>query len=157
MQLRNGIRPPAFHKAILSNRNRADEALLLAAQTLSLVYSFDGENVSEDELAELSPLAALVGKSAQEMFQALRRVRATWVGAAPKPLAGDSSSRNCQQVSINGPSGTFRRMQLRAFSFVLIASAFPLRSFSSEDFRLPKSAIRKPNRLSTNGSGPTGY
>lgn len=50
-------------------RHKPDEALLSAAQALSLVYSFEGEDVSNNEGAELSHLGNLIGKSAQEMFK----------------------------------------------------------------------------------------
>jgi hypothetical protein len=54
---------------LFHQRNQPDEALLSAARALSLVYSFEGENVSNDEKDELSPLGALIGRSAQEMFK----------------------------------------------------------------------------------------
>jgi hypothetical protein len=54
---------------LFHQRNQPDEAFMSAAQVLSLVYSFEGENVSKDEKDELSPLGALIGRSAQEMFK----------------------------------------------------------------------------------------
>ena len=54
---------------LFQQRHGPDKQLLLAAQAFSLVYSFDGENVSANEDAELSPLGALVGRTADEMFR----------------------------------------------------------------------------------------
>jgi len=54
---------------LFHQRHQPDEALLSAAQALSLVYSFEGENVSSSEEAELSSLGALIGRTAQEMFK----------------------------------------------------------------------------------------
>jgi hypothetical protein len=54
---------------LFHQRNQPDEAFMFGAQALSLVYSFDGENVSNDENDELSPLGGLIGRSAQEMFK----------------------------------------------------------------------------------------
>lgn len=70
-----------------------DESLLIAAQALSLVYSFHGENVSDD--AELTRLGRTVGKSAQEMYghcatlrdRDLVQHRDVWRAVLPHALA----------------------------------------------------------------------
>ena len=54
---------------LFHQRHKPDEALLSAAQALSLVYSFEGEDVSNNEGAELSPLGDLIGSTAQGMFK----------------------------------------------------------------------------------------
>lgn len=45
-----------------------DDSLLVAAQAMSLVYSFDGENISDDDAAELVRIGGMVNKTAQDMY-----------------------------------------------------------------------------------------
>jgi len=56
-------------KRLFEQRNAPNESLLVAAQGLSLVYSFHGEDASDGAEVELSHLGAVLGKTAQEMFQ----------------------------------------------------------------------------------------
>jgi hypothetical protein len=113
---------------LFEQRHGADEALLLAAQALSLVYSFDGENVSEDEQAELSPLGTLVGKSAQEMFRhcaelerrRLVQRRGRWRAILPHAIADRLASMALQNIPPNTIESTFNRADrerlLKSFS-----------------------------------------
>ena len=72
-----------------------DGSLLLAAQALSLVYSFHGENVSDDKDAELARLGGMIGKSAEEMYRHaamlhdrdLVQQRGVWRALLPQALA----------------------------------------------------------------------
>jgi hypothetical protein len=54
---------------LFQQRQGQSESLLLAAQALSLVYSFHGEDISEGDGAELFRLGAVIGKSPQEMYR----------------------------------------------------------------------------------------
>lgn len=102
---------------LFEQRHGSDTALLLAAQALSLVYSFDGENVSEDEQAELSPLADLVGKSPQEMFghcaelerRGLMQCRSRWRAVLPHAIANRLASMALQNIPPNTIESTFNR------------------------------------------------
>ncbi|HMF79499.1 MAG TPA: hypothetical protein VK604_27810 [Bryobacteraceae bacterium] len=72
-----------------------DDSLLLAAQAMSLVYSFNGENVSNDKDAELVGLGGMVGKSPEEMYRYaamlhardLVQRRGVWRALLPQALA----------------------------------------------------------------------
>ena len=90
-----GMSDEDLFKRLFEQRHAPNESLLVAAQGLSLVYSFHGEDVSDDHEAELSRLGAVVGKSAQEMFQSaaeLRRRglvqrRGVWRAVLPQAIA----------------------------------------------------------------------
>ena len=70
-----GMSDEDLFKRLFQQRHESSESLLLAAQALSLVYSFQGEDVSDGDQAELFRLAALIGKNAQEMFQSAAELR----------------------------------------------------------------------------------
>ena len=78
----------------------------MAAQSLSLVYSFQGEDVSDGDEAELFRLAALVGKTTQEVFQStaeLRRRglvqrRGVWRAVLPQAVANRLAARALQDL-----------------------------------------------------------
>jgi hypothetical protein len=82
-------------KRLFQQRNEPDEALLLAAQALSLVYSYHGEDVSRGDEAELFRLGALVAKSSQEIFRSsaelqrreLVQQRGVWRAVLPHAIA----------------------------------------------------------------------
>jgi len=82
-------------KRLFQQRNEPDESLLLAAQALSLAYSYHGGDVSRGDEAELFPLGALVGKSPQEMFRSsaelqrrkLVQQRGVWRAVLPHAIA----------------------------------------------------------------------
>ena len=58
-----GMSDEDLFKRLFQQRNEPNESLLATAQALSLVYSFQGEDVSEGDGAELFRLAALVDKT----------------------------------------------------------------------------------------------
>lgn len=59
----------AFFQLLFQQGHGSDDSLLLAAQAMSLVYSFHGENFSDDNDAELFRLGGIIGKSAKDMFR----------------------------------------------------------------------------------------
>jgi hypothetical protein len=100
---------------LFHQRHDADEALFVAAQALSLVYSFHGEDVSKGEEAELWPLGALVGKSAQEMFRncaelerrGLIQRRGVWRAVLPHAIANRLAATALQNIPPSLIEGCF--------------------------------------------------
>jgi len=59
----------ALFQRLFHQRNVPNESLLLDAQALALVYSFEGEDVSQGDQAELFRLGGVIDKSASEMYR----------------------------------------------------------------------------------------
>lgn len=103
-----GISDDDLFRRLFEQRHAPNESLLVAAQGLSLVYSFQGEDVSGDHEAELSRLGAVVGKSAQDMFQGaaeLRRRglvqrRGVWRAVLPHAIANRLAARALQDIPV---------------------------------------------------------
>jgi len=101
-----GMSDEDLFKRLFEQRHGRSEPLLIAAQGLSLVYSFQGEDVSEGHEAELFLLGAAVGKSSQEMFQSaaeLRRRglvqrRGVWRAVLPQAIANRLAARALQDI-----------------------------------------------------------
>jgi hypothetical protein len=101
-----GMSDENLFKRLFEQRNAPNESLLLAAQGLSLVYSFQGEDVSDGDEAELFLLGAVVGRSAQEMFQSAaelgrRRLvqrRGVWRAVLPQAIANRLAARALQDI-----------------------------------------------------------
>lgn len=82
-------------KRLFQQRNEPNESLLLEAQALSLVYSYQGEDVSNGNQSELFILGSLIGKSPQEMFRSsaelhrreLVQKRGVWRAVLPHAIA----------------------------------------------------------------------
>ncbi len=83
-----------------------DDSLLLAAQSMSLVYSFHGENVSDDKDAELVWLGRIVGKGAEEMYsyaailhdRDLVQHRGVWRALLPQALANRLAKSGLKRI-----------------------------------------------------------
>ena len=60
-----GLSDEELFQRLFRQRHGEDESLLLVAQACSLVYSFQGQDVTTDDQAELVRLGALIGKNAQ--------------------------------------------------------------------------------------------
>jgi len=101
-----GMSDEDLFKRLFQQRNEPSESLLATAQALSLVYSFQGEDVSDGDGAELFRLAALVGKTVQEVFQSaaeLRRRnlvqrRGVWRAVLPQAIANRLAARALQDI-----------------------------------------------------------
>jgi hypothetical protein len=105
-----------------------DESLLAAAQALSLVYSFEGQDVSEAPNAELVRLGRMIGKNATEMYgyaaalhdRDLVQKRDVWRAVLPHALANrlaKSALKRIPAATIHGNlvHGASERL-LRSFS-----------------------------------------
>ncbi len=103
-----GMSDEDLFKRLFEQRHGPSEPLLVAAQGLSLVYSFQGEDVSEGHEAELFRLGATIGKNAQEMFQSaaeLRRRglvqrRGVWRAVLPQAIANRLAARALQDIPV---------------------------------------------------------
>lgn len=101
-----GMSDDDLFKRLFEQRHGPSESLLMAAQGLSLVYSFQGEDISEGEEAELFRLGTAVGKSAQEMFQSavelgrrgLIQRRGVWRAVLPQAIANRLAARALQDI-----------------------------------------------------------
>jgi hypothetical protein len=123
-----GMSDENLFKRLFEQRNAPNESLLVAAQGLSLVYSFHGEDVSDGDEAELFRLGAVVKRTAQEMFQSAaelgrRRLvqrRGVWRAVLPQAIANRLAARALQDIPtttiekhlVNGPPERL----LRSFS-----------------------------------------
>src|SRR5260370_29735496 len=101
-----GMSDDDLFKRLFDQRHGPSESLVMAAQGLSLVYSFQGEDVSESDEAELFCLGTVVGKNAQEMFQSavelgrrgLVQRRGVWRAVLPHTIANRLAARALQNI-----------------------------------------------------------
>jgi hypothetical protein len=102
----SGLNDDALFRRLFQQGHKEDASLLRAAQALSLVYSFQGEDVSDDKDAELVRLGALVGKDAQEMFghaaelyrRDLIQRRGLYRAVLPHALANHLAKRALEEI-----------------------------------------------------------
>ena len=64
-----GLSDEQLFQRLFVQRHAPDESLYLAAQACSLVYSFEGEDVSAGEQAELIRLGNMIGKNTQDVYR----------------------------------------------------------------------------------------
>ncbi|MGB7731972.1 MAG: hypothetical protein WBL50_28410 [Candidatus Acidiferrum sp.] len=101
-----GLSDEDLFKRLFQQRQEHDPSLLTAAEALSLVYSFQGVDVSDGSEAELFRLGSIIGKSAPDMFRAcseLRRrgliqARANWRAVLPQAIANRLATRAVQNI-----------------------------------------------------------
>lgn len=128
-----GLSDEDLFKRLFQQRHEPNESLLVAAQSLSLVYSFEGEDVSESDQAELFRLGALIGKNPQEMYRSVAEL-----------LRRDLVQRR----------GRMRAVLPQAIANRLAATALQNISFSAIEARLINGA---PGRLLKSFSRRLGY
>jgi hypothetical protein len=123
-----GLSDEDLFKRLFQQRNDPNESLLLAAQALSLVYSFQVDNEDASDQVELFTLGSLIGKNLEEMFlhaaelsrRHLLQKRGRWRAVLPHAIANRLATMALQNISpaaiekrlINGPS----KRLLRSFS-----------------------------------------
>jgi hypothetical protein len=124
----SGLSDQELFARLFQQRHQPDQGLFVASQALSLVYSFQGEDTSDDEEAELSPLGALVGKTAQEMFRhsaelqrrGLIQRRGPWRAVLPHAIANRLAATALQNIPPSAIEECFlregRRRMLKSFS-----------------------------------------
>lgn len=90
----SGFRDEELFKRLFTQRNESDENLLISAQVLSLVYSFEGVDY-ESENSELKVLASLIEISASMLYRhvdvlikrGLIQSRSVWRAVLPPAIA----------------------------------------------------------------------
>jgi hypothetical protein len=95
-------------RRLFQQRNEPDESLLLVAQACSLVYSFQGEDVSNGDQAELVRLGALFGKNTPEMFRGVTELkrrnllqqRSVWTAVLPHAIANRLAALALQNIPL---------------------------------------------------------
>lgn len=96
----SGLSDEELFQRLFRQRQDSDNALLLAAQMCSLVYSFEGTVLTGDE-AELPRLAALAGQAPVETFRHVRELlrrelvqqRGGWRAVLPHAIANRLAAR----------------------------------------------------------------
>lgn len=100
-----GLSDEELFGRLFHQRQPADAGLLLAAQALSLLYSFEGENLTGTE-AELPHLAALIEQSPQQLYRhagelvrrELVQKRSIWRAVLPHAVANRLAGRALQDI-----------------------------------------------------------
>jgi hypothetical protein len=90
-----GLNDQELLQRLFQQRHEPNESLMIAAQACSLVYSFQGEDVSDGDQAELIRLGSMVGKDAPEMFRNVAELmrrdlvqqRSVWRAVLPHAIA----------------------------------------------------------------------
>lgn len=90
---------------IFQQRHDPDKLLLKAAETLALVYSFDGE--ATDTESELAVLAALAGMDAEDLYEAtvtlqqreIVQSRGKWRAILPQAIANRLAANALERIS----------------------------------------------------------
>lgn len=101
-----GLNDRDLFSRLFYQRQVPDNSLLAAAEVCSLVYSFNGEDVSDD--SELAALGALISRSAQDIYQHLAELkrrdlvqqRSVWRAVLPHAIANRLASLALQNVPL---------------------------------------------------------
>jgi len=108
-----GLPDEDLFKRLFQQRNDPSESLLRAAQALSLLYSFDGEDVSETANSELFRLGALVKSTPLEMFRSAAQLeqrglvqrRGIWRAVLPHAIANRLAAMALQSIPFSEIEG----------------------------------------------------
>jgi len=115
-------------RRLFEQRHPQDQQLLSAAQAMSLVYSFEAEDISDSADAELIHLGALVKQDAKEMFKhcaelerrGLAQRRGRWRAVLPPAIANRLAYTALQNISPTALDACFlvagRERLLKSFS-----------------------------------------
>jgi len=101
----SGLSNEELFQRLFRQRHGPDNALLMAAQACSLVYSFQGEALTGDD-AELSRLATLAGQVPAETFRHVRELlrrdlvqpRGYWRAVLPHAIANRLAARALEDL-----------------------------------------------------------
>ena len=122
------LRNRELFQRIFRQRNEHDQSLQLAAEDLSLLYSFDGQDCAED--GELAYIGALRGVAPRELFAAtvelsrrgIIQARGKWRALLPQAIAN--------------PLAAYALQRIPATEFDHFCSSLPTRMFKSLSRRL---------------------
>jgi hypothetical protein len=102
-----GLRDEELLKRLIQQRHEFDENLIKAAQACSLLYSFQGEAIGNDE-AELPKISALAGLSTQELYSKVSQLkhrnlvqrRSVWRAVLPHAVANRLAAKALREIPI---------------------------------------------------------
>lgn len=128
-----GLSNDELFRRLFQQRQEPNNALLLAAQACSLVYSFQGEALAGEE-AELPRLASLAGQTAEETYRHVAELcrrdlvqqRAVWRAVLPHAIANWLAARALEDTPydlidrqlINGGTDRLRQSFSRRLSYL---------------------------------------
>jgi hypothetical protein len=103
-----GLNDAELFQRLFQQRHEPNESLLLVAQACSLVYSFQGEDVSDNDQAELRRLGAMVAKDPHEMFRGIAELRrrdlvqhrSVWRSVMPQAIANRLAATALQNIPL---------------------------------------------------------
>jgi len=103
-----GLSDEDLFQRLFLQRHAEDEPLLFVAQACSLVYSFQGQDVSNADQAELVRLGAMIGKNAQEVFHSVAELhrrdlvqhRGVWRAVLPHAIANRLAALALQNIPL---------------------------------------------------------
>jgi hypothetical protein len=101
-----GLTDEQLFQRLFLQRHAPDESLYLAAQACALAYSFQGEDVSGDDNAELIRLGRIIGKTPQEMYRSVAELqrrdlvqqRNVWRAVLPHAIANRLAAVALQNI-----------------------------------------------------------
>lgn len=102
----SGLKDDQIFQRLFSQRHAHDASLLKIAQACSLVYSYNGDDLSEGPEGELTRLGAMVGAAATEVYRAtatllerdLAQRRGVWRAILPHALANRLASAALKEI-----------------------------------------------------------
>jgi hypothetical protein len=101
------LKDAELFERLFRQRHQSSSSLLLSAQACSLVYSFQGEDLGTGAEAELSKLAAVVGKDARTLYadvaelkrRDLVQQRGVWRALLPHAIANRLADMALENIS----------------------------------------------------------
>jgi hypothetical protein len=101
-----GLTDEELFQRLFTQRHAHDESLYLSAQACALLYSFQGEDVSESDRSELALLGKLIGKTPQELYRAVAELqrrdlvqqRSIWSAVLPQAIANRLAATALQNI-----------------------------------------------------------
>jgi hypothetical protein len=132
-----GLTDDQLFQRLFVQRHTPDESLYLVAQACSLVYSFEGVDVSASDEAELIRLGAMIGKTAQDVYRNvavlqrrdLVQRRGVWRAILPHAIANRLAALALQNIPlalidehlIKTPSGRLMKSFSRRLGFLHVS------------------------------------
>lgn len=121
-----GLNDADLFQRLFHQRNEPSESLLRAAEACSMVYSFEGEDISNGDEADLVRLGAMVGQSAQDLFRSIAVLkrrdlvqrRGVWRAVLPPAIANRLAALGLQNI----PPATIQAQLVRSAPSRLLKS-----------------------------------
>ena len=101
-----GLTDEQLFQRLFRQRHAHDESLYLAAQACALVYSFEGEDIADNEGAELVRLGRLIGRTPEELYRSVAELqrrdlvqrRSVWRAVLPHAIANRLAATALQNI-----------------------------------------------------------